>query len=61
MKEAFFGYNNSSKAYRICIKGGHRIEVSRDVIFDESIAFKKSKDLPMDFDDEELPIFEGGL
>jgi len=28
------------------------------VIFDESIAFKKSKDFPMDSDDEELPVFE---
>jgi len=28
------------------------------VIFDESIAFKKSKDLPMDSGNEELPIFE---
>jgi len=28
------------------------------VIFDENIAFKKSKDLLMGSDDEELPIFE---
>ena len=28
------------------------------MIFDESIAFKKSKDLPMDSHDEELSIFE---
>ena len=28
------------------------------MIFDESIAFKKSKDISIDFDDEELPIFE---
>jgi len=58
MKGTFVGYSNSSKAYRIDIKEGHRIEVSRDVIFDESIAFKKSKDLPMDSDDEELTIFK---
>lgn len=56
MKGTFVGYNNS-KAYKIYTKG-HRIEVSRDVIFDENIAFKKSKDLPVDSDDEELPIFE---
>jgi len=41
MKGTFVGYNNSSKAYRIYMKDGHHIEVSRDVIFDESIAFKK--------------------
>ena len=58
MNGTFVGYNNSSKAYGIYIKEGHRIEVSRDVIFDESIAFKKSKDLPIDFDDEEPPMFE---
>jgi len=28
------------------------------VIFDKSIAFKKEKDLPMDFDDEEILVFE---
>ena len=47
-----------SKAYRIYIKEGHRIEVSRDVIFDESYVFKKSKYLPMASNDEEIPIFE---
>jgi len=43
MKRIFVGYSNSSKAYRIYMKDGHHIEVSRDVIFDESIALKKSK------------------
>lgn len=57
-KGIFVGYSNSSKAYRIYIKEGHQIEVSRDVIFDERIAFKKSKDLSSDFDEEDLPIFE---
>ncbi|MGP6521438.1 hypothetical protein ACTZL6_27490 [Klebsiella pneumoniae] len=36
------GYSNSSKAYRIYKKDGHRIEVSIDTIFDEIIAYKKS-------------------
>lgn len=54
--EKFVGDINSSKAYRIYIKEGHQIEVSRDVIFDKSIAFNKSKNLPMESDDEELPI-----
>ena len=52
IKGIFVRYSNTSKAYRIYIKAGHRIEISQDVIFDESIAFKKSKDLPMDSDDE---------
>jgi len=42
MKGTFVGYNNSSKAYKIYIKEGHQIEVNGDVMFDESIAFKKS-------------------
>lgn len=58
VKGTFVGYSNSCKAYRIYMKDGHHIEVSRDVIFYESIAFKKSKELSIDFDDEELPIFE---
>ena len=40
------------------MKDGHHIKFSRDVIFDESIEFKKSKELSIDFDDEELLIFE---
>lgn len=58
MRGTFVGYNNSSKAYRIYLKEGHHIEVSLDVIFDDTVAFKKSKELPMDSDDEELSVFE---
>lgn len=49
---------SSSKAYTIYIKEDHRIEVSRDVIFDESITYKKSRDVLVEFDEEEIPIFE---
>lgn len=58
MKGIFVKYSNSSKSYRIYMKGGNHIEFSRDVIFDESIAFKKSKALSIYSNDEELPIFE---
>ena len=58
LKGIFVGYNASSKAYRIYIKEGRHIEVSRDVIFDENKAYKKSRDIPINFDDEEVPIFE---
>eukprot|EP00253_Pinus_taeda_P008095 PITA_08095 len=57
-KGIFVGYSYSSKAYRIYIKEGHQIEVSRDVIFDANIAFKKSKDISSDSNEEDLPIFE---
>jgi hypothetical protein len=40
-KGIFIGYSDSSKAYRIYIPQ-HKIEVSRDVTFNEKMAFKKS-------------------
>jgi len=52
MKGTFIGYSNSSKAYGIYTKEGHQIEVSWYVIPDETITFRKSKDLPRDSDDE---------
>ena len=42
IKGIFVGYSLSSKAYRIYIKEGRHIEVSKDVIFDENQAYKKS-------------------
>lgn len=57
IKGIFVGYSLSSKAYRIYTKEGRHIEVSRDLIFDENQAYKKSKDIPIDYDDEEVPIF----
>jgi hypothetical protein len=41
-KGIFVGYSESSKAYRIYILEQHKIEVSRDVTFNEKMAFKKS-------------------
>ena len=42
------GYSESSKAYRIYALGQQKIEISRDVTFDERIAFKKSIQKPID-------------
>ena len=61
IKGIFMGYSLSSKSYRIYIKEGIYIELSRDVIFDENKAYKKSKDIHIDSDDEEVPIFEEEL
>lgn len=58
LRGIFVGYSASSKAYIIYIKEDNRIEVSRYVIFDESIAYKKSKDVLVNSDEEEIPIFE---
>jgi hypothetical protein len=41
-KGIFMGYSDSSKAYRIYIPKQHKIEVSRDVTFNERMAFRKS-------------------
>ena len=40
-KGLFVGYSEQSKAYRIYILRYRQIELSRDVTFDEDIAFRK--------------------
>ena len=40
-KGIFVGYGETSKAYRIFIPGQKNIELSRDVIFEEDLAFKR--------------------
>lgn len=55
-KGIFVGYNETSKAYRIYILGQKLIELSRDVIFEEDVAFRKSKDIhEIDIEDQEPP------
>jgi hypothetical protein len=54
-KGTFVGYSESSKAYRIYIPGQRQIEVSRDVIFEEEIAFRRSKESQMENDNETIP------
>jgi hypothetical protein len=46
------GYNESSKAYRIYIPGQRQIKVSRDVTFEEEIAFRRSRESQMEIDSE---------
>ena len=41
-KGIFVGYSKTSKAYRIFIPGEKNIELSRDVIFEEHLAFKRA-------------------
>jgi hypothetical protein len=50
----FVGYSESSKDYRIYITKQHKIEVSRDVTFNENMAFKKS----IEEEEHEEPIEE---
>ena len=45
-KGIFVGYSKSSKAYRIYFPGYKKIDISRDVTFDEDTAYKKSRERP---------------
>ena len=54
-KGIFVGYNESSKAYRVYISGFRQIETSRDVTFDEDVAFSRSKSNHIDEVHDEEP------
>src|SRR5713226_2249549 len=45
-KGIFVGYSESSKAYRIYFPGYKKIDISRDVTFDEGTAYNKSRKRP---------------
>jgi hypothetical protein len=51
-KGTFVGYKESLKSYRIYIPGQRQIEVSRDVIFEEEVAFRRSRGSHMEIDSE---------
>jgi hypothetical protein len=51
----FVGYSESSKAYRIYIPGQRQIEISRDVTFEEEVAFQRSREAHMEIDSETMP------
>ncbi|XP_059076737.1 uncharacterized protein LOC131875999 [Cryptomeria japonica] len=53
-KGIFVGYSETSKAYKIYIPWQKLIELSRDVTFEEAVAFRKSKGIhEMDSEDQE--------
>ena len=52
-KGIFVGYSDTSKAYRIYVPGQRQIEVSRDVTFDEDVAFLRSRESHLDVETEE--------
>jgi hypothetical protein len=54
-KGIFVGYSDSSKAYRIYIPDQHKIEVSRDVTFNERMAFRKSIEETIEEEEIEEP------
>jgi hypothetical protein len=58
-KGIFVGYSESSKAYRTYIPEQHKIEVNRDVSFNEKMAFKKSIEETIEEEEYEELIEEG--
>ena len=55
-KGIFVGYSKNSKAYRIYFSEYKKIDISRDVTFDEDSAYNKSKKLPIeDIEEPEVP------
>jgi hypothetical protein len=52
------GYGDSSKAYRIHILEQHKIEVNRDIKFNEKMAFKKSIEEAIGEEENEEPTEE---
>ena len=46
-KGIFVGYFESSKAYRMYFLGYKKIDISRDVTFDEDTAYNKSRKRPL--------------
>ena len=50
------GYSESSKDYRIYFPRFKKIDISRDVTFDEDLAYKKSRKRPIEEPEEtEVP------
>ena len=50
-KGVFVRYSESAKAYRICIPGRRKIELSRDVTFEEDISYRRSRHSESDSDE----------
>jgi hypothetical protein len=54
-KGTFVRYSETSKAYQIYVSRQKYIEVSRYVTFHEESAFRRSKELPCDTEEQEAP------
>ena len=54
-KGIFVGFSNTSKFYRIYFPGFKNIDISRDVTFDEGIAYNQSRKRPAEEAEAEVP------
>jgi hypothetical protein len=52
-KGIFVGYSETSKYYRIYVPSQQKVEINRDMTFDEQISYRKSIKHSMDSNDEE--------
>ena len=48
----FVGYSKISKAYRIYFLGFNKIDINRDVTFDEDSTYNKSRNKPVEVPEE---------
>jgi hypothetical protein len=51
----FWDNNESLKTFQIYIIGQRKIETRRDVVFEEEIAFQRSRESQMEIDSETIP------
>jgi hypothetical protein len=54
-KSMFVGYNETSKAYGIYIRGQRYVEVNLDVMFEEDLAFRRSCEITAGGEEQEAP------
>ena len=54
-KGIFVGYNEFAKAYRIYLSGQKRIELIKDVTFEEDVAYRRSRHAESDSDEQGAP------
>ena len=47
-KGIFVGYSDTSNYYRIYFQGFNKIDISRDVTFDEDLAYSRSRRIPIE-------------
>ena len=56
-KGVFVGYSESAKAYQIYIPGQRKIELSKDLTFEEDIAYQRSRHAEIDSDEQDVLTF----
>lgn len=62
-KCTFVGYCENFKSFRIYIPSRRKVEISRDVMFDEDVSLEKARDLPpppsLEKKNDDMDILDG--